>query len=385
METATQAAPARQPKKQYEEVAPSSLAGRYMRSFWQPICLASQIKPGRALPIHALGESFTLYRTPDGACRLTEFRCPHRRTQLSTGRVEADGIRCLYHGWKFRMDGQCVEVPGEDNQNYINRIKLKTYPVQEYLGLIFAFVGDGEPPELPRFTAIETAGHIDASMYTREYNYFQNIENGVDEVHVNFTHSTGVFENSGLIEEVPQIQAEETSYGLIEKAIRSGDRVRETQFLMPNMLMLKLPPHVQGESDWRNYISWRVPISETLHMTFIVMGISVFGEDKEKFLENQRLQEEKIAKLEPFKDVARRVLAGEITISEVEPRPDLTGIQDYVTQIGQGIITDRSAERLGRSDIAIVLLRKLWDRELTLLSEGKPLTKWDVPSMLQPT
>ena len=376
-------------KRQFEQVSPASLAGRFMRRFWQPIAMATQIEPGRARPVHALGESFTLYRTPDGELNLTEFRCPHRKTQLSTGWVEPDGIRCLYHGWKFGTDGQCKEVPGEDNQNYIKRIKLKTYPVQEYLGLVFAYLGEGEPPEMPRYTAFENAGYLDVSMYFRDCNYFQNIENGVDEVHVNFTHSThstsGLFERSGLNEEVPQVEAEETSYGLVVKGIRSDGRVRETQFLMPNILMLKLPATAEGETDWRNYISWRIPVTDTLHMTFIVQGVAIAGTDIDKFVAAKEEIAARVAKLESFKDVSLRIMAGEFAITDVPPRPDVTGIQDYVTQVGQGQIVDRSAEHLGRSDLAIVMMRKMWERELRALERGEPLTNWQVPDMLAPT
>lgn len=372
-------------KRQFEQVSPASLAGRFMRSFWQPIAMATQIEPGRARPVHAFGESFTLYRTPDGTLNLTEFRCPHRRTQLSTGWVESDGIRCMYHGWKFGTDGQCKEVPGEDNENYIRRIKLKTYPVREYLGLVFAYVGDGEPPEMPRYTAFEDASYLDVSTYFRDCNYFQNIENGIDEVHVNFTHSTGLFEHSGLNEEVPQVEAEQTSYGLVAKGVRSDGRVRETHLLMPNILMLKLPPSAEGENEWRNYISWRIPVTDTLHMTFIVQGVSIAGEDIDKFIAARDEVNAQIAALESFKDVSRRVMSGEIAMSDIPPRPDITGIQDYVTQVGQGEIVDRSAEHLGRSDLAIVLLRRMWERELRALEMGEPLTSWEVPEMLAPT
>lgn len=383
MSTVAQSYEQRTPAKRYEETGPDALAGQYLRTFWHPIAIAAELKAGRTMPVHVLGESFTLYRTPHGQCVLTEFRCLHRRTQLSTGWVEADGLRCLYHGWKFGIDGQCLEIPGEENTQYLKRIKLKTYPVKEYLGLIFAYLGPGEPPALSRFTAFENAGYLDISTYTRECNYFQNLENGVDEVHVNFTHAVGLFEHSGLNEEVPRVQAEETPYGLVAKGVRSGGRVRETHLLMPNILMLKLPAQLEEEGSWRNYISWRVPINDSVHRTFIVLGIDIHGDAKQKLIAAKQQEEEELAKLEPLKIVANKVLAGELALDEVGRRPDITGIQDYVTQVGQDVIVDCSAERLGRSDLAIVLLRRIWDRELTAFAAGKPLTQWQVPDMLQ--
>ena len=118
-ETMTAPAPkvrSRPPQDFYQafaETAPGTLGGKYLRQFWHPIAVSSELPPGRAKPIRLLSENFTLYRGETGTLHLTEFHCPHRRTQLSVGYVEGDAIRCLYHGWKFGADGACVERPAE--------------------------------------------------------------------------------------------------------------------------------------------------------------------------------------------------------------------------------------------------------------------------------
>ncbi|SRR6266545_6664360 len=94
-------------------VGPGTLAGRFLRGFWQPIYLADDLRPARAVPLHLLAEDFTLYRG-EGGPHLVAFRCAHRGTQLSTGWVEGDCIRCFYHGWKYDASGQCVEQPAEE-------------------------------------------------------------------------------------------------------------------------------------------------------------------------------------------------------------------------------------------------------------------------------
>ena len=369
----------------FDDTDPASLAGQYMRRFWQPICLSADLKSGKAKPIRALGESFTLYRGQSGAAHLSEFRCPHRGAQLSVGWVEGEDIRCLYHGWKFAADGRCLEQPGEVRGNFAHKVSIRTYPVQEYLGLIFGYFGPGEAPPLPRYTTFENGGYIDCSMYVRDCNYFQNIENGMDEVHVNFTHGYTSFSTSGLNDEVPAIEAKETSYGLVEYAIRSINRVRETHLLMPNILFLKLPPELPDEDAWRDYVSWRVPIDQHVHMSFLVYRLNLSDSGLETFKKTHEEARERLKTLEPWRDVAKKILAGEMSLSDVLDRDDLVGIQDYVSQVGQGAVANRANERLGQSDVAIILLRKLWEREIRKLANGESLTQWQVPAGLAST
>ena len=94
-------------------VGPGTLAGNYLRTFWHPVFLARELPVGKARPIHVLGEDFTLYRGESGQPHVVDFRCAHRRTQLSIGWVEGDAIRCRYHGWAYDAGGQCIEQPGE--------------------------------------------------------------------------------------------------------------------------------------------------------------------------------------------------------------------------------------------------------------------------------
>src|SRR5581483_9032180 len=89
-----------------------------------------------------------------GLPHLLAFRCAHRGTQLSTGWVEGDALRCFYHGWKYDASGRCIEQPAEP-QPFNERIRIATHPVQEYLGLVFAYLGDGPVPSPLRFPELE--------------------------------------------------------------------------------------------------------------------------------------------------------------------------------------------------------------------------------------
>jgi len=116
---------------------PGTLAGRYMRQFWQPVYTSADLPPKRAKPIRIMSEDFTLYRGESGAAYVVGFRCAHRGTQLSTGWVRGENIRCLYHGWTYDGAGQCVEQPAEP-EPFCAKVRIRGYPTQEYLGLVFA-------------------------------------------------------------------------------------------------------------------------------------------------------------------------------------------------------------------------------------------------------
>ena len=113
--------------------APGTLAGRYMRLFWQPVYHSDDISPGDAKPIRIMSQDLTLFRGESGTPHLVDFRCAHRGTQLSTGWVEEDSIRCFYHGWKYDGMGQCVEQPAEERP-FCEKVRIGGYPCRDYLG-----------------------------------------------------------------------------------------------------------------------------------------------------------------------------------------------------------------------------------------------------------
>ena len=109
----------------FVHTGPGTLAGRYLRRFWHPVSRAEDLAVGRAVPIRVMSEDFTLYRGESGAPHVVAFRCAHRGTQLSTGWVEGDCLRCLYHGWKYDASGQCVEQPGED-EGFAAKVRIRS-------------------------------------------------------------------------------------------------------------------------------------------------------------------------------------------------------------------------------------------------------------------
>ena len=367
----------------FVHTGPGTLAGRYMRMFWQPIYIADRLQPGHALPIQVMGEKFTLYRGESGATYVVDFRCAHRGTQLSVGWVEGECIRCFYHGWKYDGTGQCVEQPAED-ASFAAKVKIRSYPTREYLGLIFTYLGPGTTPPFPRYSQLEQDGVLDVNSYVRNCNYFNTLENGVDQAHVPFTHAKSNFTKFGLNWDIPKISAEETEYGVAMSGTRSDGVSRVNHYLMPNILYIKGSPDESGEK-WRDAFAWRVPIDDVSHASFNISLVHVTGDAAERYRESQKQRRASVAMLPSAREMADAVLTGSLCIHEIEDRLDIVNIQDHVAQEGQGAIPDRDSERLGRSDAAVILMRKIWLRELRELAEGRPLKTWSCPKGLLAT
>jgi len=361
---------------------PGALAGRYMRSFWQPVFLSRHLQAGHAVPIRVMSEDFTLYRGEGGAAHVVAFRCAHRGTQLSTGWVEGDCIRCFYHGWKYDGSGLCVEQPAED-AGFAAKVRIRSYPTREYLGLVFAFLGEGEAPSLPRYPEFEQAGVLNATTYWRACNYFNNVENALDPVHTAFVHRTGVFTDNGLIS-VPQVSGEESTWGITMRGVRPSGMVRVNQFGMPNVLHIQIVSEFP-DAGWLDALAWRVPIDDEQHRSFNVNLAHLSGEPVERYRRHLAEREAALATDGELAGLSEAVMRGEIHVDDLKGRPDLVGIQDYVAQVGQGAIADREDERLGRSDLMVILLRKIWLRELRALAEGRPLKTWTKPLELTAT
>jgi 5,5'-dehydrodivanillate O-demethylase len=367
----------------FVHTGPGTLAGKYLRRFWQPVYVSAQLQTGYAVPIRIMGEDFTLYRGASGAAHVVDHRCPHRGTQLSVGWVEEDCVRCFYHGWKFDGSGQCVEQPAEDAA-FAKKVKIRSCPTHEFLGLIFAYFGAEAAPPFPDYPELQEEGEIDVGTYIRYCNYFGTLENGIDQVHVPFTHAKSGFTKFGLNWDIPTITAAETEYGIAMYGTRRDGKARINHYLMPNILYIKGSPE-NAREGWREAFAWRVPVDDTSHRSFNIALIHVTGDAAQRFRQRQRRQEEILANLPSSNEMAARVLAGRISVHDIEERPDLVNIQDHVAQEGQGAIPDRVNERLGRSDVAIILLRQIWQRELAALAAGKPLTQWRRPAKLVAT
>jgi 5,5'-dehydrodivanillate O-demethylase oxygenase subunit len=361
---------------------PGTLAGRYLRRFWQPVYHAPDLPPGHAKPLRIMSEDFTVYRGEDGTPHVVAPRCAHRGTQLSTGWVEGDCIRCFYHGWKYDGSGQCVEMPAED-PSFPPKVRIASYPTHEYLGLIWAYLGEGEAPEFPRYAEFENFdGVIEIDSYVRRCNYFQNLENSLDMSHVGFVHSDNVASFAG-IGSGETLQAEEGPWGVVYTATRANGEIRINQFGMPNIFHMNALP-TDPEIGWQESLFWWVPIDDETHVQFSLHRLPITGETARRICARRQERRARIALA--HQEVCEQILAGTLRLRDVDlSRVDLVRVQDDIAQVGQGRIADRAAERLGRGDLGVIFLRKIWARELRALAEGRPIKQWTRPPGLAPT
>jgi 5,5'-dehydrodivanillate O-demethylase len=352
--------------------APGTLMGTLLRSFWQPVALSRQVTHQRAKPIRIMGEDLTAYRGESGRAYLVGARCAHRGTVLHPGWLEGETIRCVYHGWRYDGTGRCVERPAEKDERMPD-IRIAGYPVHEYGGLMFAYMGEGAAPafDLPRkavFERKEGEGLVVAKAEKWPCNFFQGVENSLDATHVSFVHQMGIVGAFGeaVTGTIPELSYSETEAGIEQVAVRGPGNVRKSDWTFPNNNHVVVPGVAKGD-PWTDVGVWNVPHDDENMSRFVLYGTSATGEAAQRF----RDYFDKDGTYNPadfHDDLFHRGV--------FPPHPKLTAAQDYVATSGQGVVADRVNEVLGRSDAGIVFLRNMVFRELDLVRRGQPTKQW---------
>jgi 5,5'-dehydrodivanillate O-demethylase oxygenase subunit len=268
-------------------------------------------------------------------------------------------------------------------------VRLRSYPVREYLGLIFVYLGEGEPPPMPRFPEFEEPGVLEAfSTEPWPYNYFNSLDNSSDALHVAFVHRESR-RRAGIEPPIFGYEPEETEYGIKYVAILPGGQIRHIRyFFMPNLvqvpLNLKMDGNLLDESEGGGTIMirllWRVPVTDESHKSYFINYVPLTGEAAERYRERQQ-QRHRSDEGPSIIELGQAVLEGKLNLRDIEVADayKLVQVEDYVAQAAQGVIYDRSKERPGRKDVAVILLRKIFEREIRCLAEGGPVKQWRLP------
>lgn len=375
-------------------VGRGSPAGEMLRQYWMPAALSEELEQDRpVVPVNLLGEKLALYRNKQGELVLVERHCPHRGADMCFGRVEEDGIRCPFHGWKFDETGQCTEQPGEPEGSRMHeKIQINSYATRECNGIIFAYLGSGEPPEFPAFDCfVAPESHVFAFKGLWECNWLQALEVGIDPAHASFLHrflkdddpkdSYGKqFRDTAADTEIPmtkvlrefpapEIQVEETDYGLRIIALRDlkngSSHVRVTNQVFPCAITIPM-------SNEMTITQWHVPIDD--ENCYWVSMFTSFGNavDKETMRE-QRLKEHTLPDYAPTRN--KRNSYGynrdeQETLTYTGMGMDIN-VHDQWACESMGAIQDRRNEHLGTTDKAIVLNRRRLRKAMAVVAAGE--------------
>ena len=301
---------------------------------------------GKPLRVRILGEDLVLFRDGSGKLGLLDLYCAHRRTSLEFGRVREDGLACCYHGWAYDVQGRCIDMPAEPrDSNYKSRIRLKSYPVRELGGLIFAYLGKGEPPVLPMLDVLARTDGIRAVENFGLWNahWLQIIENSVDPAHTGTLHGTGTL-RSDLWSQVPTIGFTADRFGIQTRQTR-GDYDRTGYLRLPSTMLINHPWPGGKINHPRFTAIFRTPVDKTHTLLFHVTFTPAID-----------------GKLPELPAGVGFHLANFVeTIFK----------QDYEAIIGQGSLYDRRFERLATSDRGIVLLRKVLREHIAAAQRGE--------------
>ena len=380
-------------------VGPGTPMGQLMRQYWLPATMSTELKvDGDPVRLLLLGERLIAFRDSSGRVGVMDHRCPHRCASLFLGRNEQDGIRCVYHGWKFDVTGRCVDMPNvPPEQDFKDRVHAKAYPACERNGLIWVYMGtQSPPPPLPMIEAnMAPAEDCVIRFIQRECNWLQALEGDIDTSHFGFLHAGSVQleqldENHPLAHTVrnraPQYRVADTPWGTSYGAYRT-EPDGQIAWRIANFLM---PCWTQNpNSDFSNYVGARgwIPMDDThtmvVQITWKKSGSTYSGRPLKNgkplagFAPEVELMPNTTDWYGRFRPVARAENDYQID-REAQRRNEIyTGItmvfmQDQAVTESMGGITDHEFEHLGPSDQMVARTRRrLLHAATALRDEGR--------------
>jgi phthalate 4,5-dioxygenase len=366
-------------------VGPGTPMGSTLRRYWMPALLAWELPEPDCPPVRVrlLGEDLVAFRDTEGRIGLLEEYCPHRRVSLFLGRNEECGLRCVYHGWKFDVDGRCVDMMNEPPElNFKNKVRAIAYPTVEVGGIIWAYMGPPElQPPLPNFAwtqVPETHRHV--TKVIQECNWLQALEGGIDTSHAqilhrDFTPTIGPT-SRGARGGAPTVEVDMTNYGYRYAGIypRPGEVafIRAYHFVMP-FHQLRPSTTDRGNPSVAGHI-W-VPMDDDNTMAYnweySTTDEPLNEEDRlERRLGNGPLDVDQTT----FRSKRNRE-NNYLLDRQAQKTKSFTGIegvntQDRAVQESMGHIVDRSREHLGPADKAIIQARRLLLQAVKTVQEG---------------
>jgi phthalate 4,5-dioxygenase oxygenase subunit len=370
------------------QIGPKTPCGELLRRYWQPVALGEELlKDGAPLKVRILGEDLVLFRDDQGRPGLLGLHCSHRGTDLSYGRVEDGGLRCLYHGWLYDVCGRVIEQPGEPGGGiHKDAVRHLAYPCQEAGGIILAYMGPGEPPLIPNYDFLTAPPEYRTVVKIfHNCSYLQGNEGNIDPVHLSFLHQylseaqvarlrivpgSNATDNTLLGNDIaPTIEVEIKDYGLRICTLRNAgpDKcyLRVTNFVMPNLSAFGGSTVGDGHA-----VHWHVPIDDTHHWKYI------FAFSRSEPLADE-LRNRSRTELTPDYRLTRNAANRYQQDRESMKTRTFTGMginfqaHDAFATESQGPVQDRTHEHPVSSDKAIIAARKLLLNGIKDVQEGR--------------
>jgi len=378
-------------------VGPRTPMGTFLRRFWTPALPSASLSGPDCDPVELrlLGEDLVAFRDSDGKVGVLEALCPHRQAPLYLGRNEECGLRCIYHGWKFDVGGQCVDMPSEPPASeFKNKVRLVGYPVREWSGLIWLYMGppqlEPQLPELEWTSASEEQRNV--VLYNQECNFVQAIEGDIDSSHIGFLHMDLATLKRPQIPEMkwrtndrhPRWIVEPTDYGLMLAARRAAEA--DTYYWRINQYFFPYYTTIAGPLDLsRGHGHIWVPTDDTHTQVWCVIWSNNGPLPSAERFEVLHGPNPHIASLDPATSKLRATKANHYLQDRAAQRnysfTGITGVREQDTAVveGMGAIVDRTREHLGTSDMAIIgMRRQLLDGAKALLRDGtEPAAAFD--------
>ena len=367
--------------------------GRLMRAHWFPACMSEEVAESDGTPvrIRLLGENLVAFRDTAGRVGVLDEHCPHRRASLALARNEECGLRCLYHGWKVDVDGNVIERPSESHEAVLaKKVVHKTYPCREAGGFLWVWMGKPEEMrelEPPAWAPTPDTRISIVKMHVR-CNWAQVLEGAIDSAHSSSLHSSdmvpaqvdraGAYGKEWLrpsTDRAPRLEVERTDFGFryvaIRKPIRDAgthDYLRITLFVAPFTVLI--PPN-----DRYNLSILNIPIDDTNTMFYFIAWSEDAGIGALAWREFCRAQVgiDLDTSFLPLRTRANNYLQDRQAM-KVGNHTGIDGIpnQDMAMWETMGSIADRSRERLGASDVAIVQFRRIMIEAARRVAVGEP-------------
>jgi phthalate 4,5-dioxygenase len=363
---------------------PGTPLGALFRRYWQPVALESDVPPDAPLHVRALHQDFVLFRDASGKLGLLDLFCPHRGADLSYGRLEAGGLRCIYHGWVFDVNGRVLEQPAEPpGKSFCDRVRQRSYPLRVAGGMVFAYLGDDAPPAFPEWDALTSPDDHRFMVRSRERcNWLQGLEGDIDPYHLSYLHlalegekknlnaSNGGRNYEFFTKGTARMEVERTGYGVRIYGMRDlGDEsyVRISNYVCPNIAIV-----AAGQENDGYMALWHVPIDDYTHFKY-----QLFYRKSGPF---DRSREEPLAVMQWDPRNPDRLPERRRENRWLQDREQMKngwfaglgpsfGLQDNWATEAMGPLFDRSKEHLGHGDKAIVAARQ------TLLSAMEDMAK----------